>query len=38
MVEGQTLILTPAELFSEGLVEDPYPTYHVEATRERSGS
>src|SRR5262245_66444159 len=27
MVEGQTLVLTPAELFSEGLVEDPYPTY-----------
>lgn len=27
MVEGRTPVLTPAELFSEGLVEDPYPTY-----------
>jgi hypothetical protein len=27
MVEGQTLILTPAGLLGEGLVEDPYPTY-----------
>ena len=27
MVEGQTQVLTPADLFSEGLVEDPYPTY-----------
>lgn len=27
MVEGRTPVLTPAELFSEGLVKDPYPTY-----------
>ena len=27
MVEGQAPVLTPAELFSEGQVKDPYPTY-----------
>jgi hypothetical protein len=30
MVEGQTPVLMPAELFSEGLVEDPSSTGRME--------